>query len=283
MLISTALADSLTGAQAVDTVEEYVDLLKGLDRNQVIYGLAALVIGLVLSHFIIKLVFHALDRGSVVAPSVRTFVKTMLRILLAIIVVMVSANIMGIPITSFVALFSVIGIAISLGVQGLLTNFVGGMIILVTHPFEVGHFVENETLIGTVEEIGIMHTRLRAPDGRTIFLPNGTLYASRIINYSMSENRRIELTVSAAYGNSPEKVRGAILDAVDKVPALLKDPEPVIHVESYGDSAITYSMYVWCPGSELWNAKYALNEQLYYSFAQAGVEMTYPHLNVHMK
>ena len=128
-----------------------------------------------------------------------------------------------------------------------------------------------------------MYTRLLAPDGRVIFVPNSTTYTSRIINYSMNPQRRIELSVSASYDNTPEEVKQALMKAVKRIPQILSDPEPVVHLENYGDSAIQYTLWVWVNGSDFLNTKYRLNEEIYTAFKENHVEMTYPHLRVHME
>ena len=266
-----------------ETVESYVALAKGLDHTQLIYAAAVLVIGLVLVRLVLLRLFDRFMRRNSKArlPST-SIIRTAVRFLLDFTVVMIAANVAGIPLTSFVAIFSIIGIALSLAVQGVLSNLAGGIIIMTTNPFEIGHFIEYNGMSGTVTDISPMHTRVDAPDGRVIFVPNSVLTNSQVINYSMKPARRIELTVSASYGNSPDEVRGAVLEAIRRVPAIAQDPAPIVHVESYGDSAITYSVYAWCASPVFWATKYDLNEALYAAFADKGVAMTYPHLNVHM-
>ncbi|MBR6029807.1 MAG: mechanosensitive ion channel family protein [Clostridia bacterium] len=265
-----------------ETVETYVDMIKGLDLRQVANSLIILVLGLIASRMLVRLFGKLLKRSRVIDPSAHTMLKTALRILLDVVFLMMAANAMGIPITSFVALLSIVGIAVSLAVQGTLSNVVGGIIILASHPFSVGDFVEQDGFTGTVKEIGLLHTRMQTPDGRLIYVPNATLQTSRLINYSVNPSRRIEISVSASYAAHPSAVRTAVLDAIAQCPDIQAEPAPIVHLETYGDSAITYTIYCWAPGSALWNTKYQLNEELYSAFLRAGVEMTYPHINVHL-
>ena len=265
-----------------EDVEGYVALAKSLDHTQLIYAGITLLFGLVIVRIIIALIQKRIDQKDVARQRSTSMIKLIVRFVLDFIVVMLAANVAGIPLTSFVAVFSVIGIALSLALQDILANLAGGIIIMATNPFEVGHFVEYNGISGTVQDISAMHTRLGAADGRVIFVPNKNLTTSQVINYSMSPQRRIELTVSASYASSPEAVREAVLDALSHVEAVAKTPAPIVHLESYGDSAILYSIFCWCDAAVFWATKYEVNEALYDAFARKGVTMTYPHLNVHM-
>ena len=263
-------------------VEEVINVAKSLNPTEIIVALAILVIGIILSKLAVKVIDKVLKKYKVV-PAVTTMLMPIIRFFLYMIVVMIAANSAGIPVTSFVAVFSVVGIAISLALQGILSNLAGGLIIMTVKTFEIGQFVEVDGYNGTVTDINMMYTRLLAPDGRIIFIPNSKTYTNRLINYSMNPQRRIELTVSASYDNTPEEVKKALMDAVSHVPQILSDPAPVFHLENYGDSAITYSLWAWVKGSDFLNAKYSLNEELYAAFNRNHVEMTYPHLRVHME
>ena len=185
------------------------------------------------------------------------------------------------PISSFLAVFSVIGLALSLAVQGVLKNFAGGMIILASKPFSLGDYIEAETVAGTVEEISLLYTRLTTPDGRTIYVPNDVLYSSQMINYTYSGTRRIEVPIGVSYDNTPEQVRAAALDAISTLEGTLADPAPAVYLDSYGDSSINYLVQVWVPATNYLSMRYALNERIYDAFQRHGVEITYPHLNVH--
>ena len=250
----------------VSQVEEVINIAKSQTPQKIIAAAIVLVVGLILSRMVVKLINRLLEKYRVV-PSVTSMLRTMIRFVIDLIVVMIAANVLGIPITSFVAVFSVIGIAISLAVQGVLSNLAGGLIILTVKTFEIGQFVETDGYSGTVKDINLMYTRLLAPDGRVIFVPNSTTYTNRLINYSMNPQRRIEISVSASYDNTPEEVKQAL--------KWIK--------ENYGDSAIQYTLWVWVNGPDFLNTKYRLNEEIYAAFKENHVEMTYPHLRVHME
>lgn len=264
-------------------LEQTLKALQNLALDKILIGAAVLVLCLVLSRILMRLFGRFLDRAKQIDPSLHSMLKAMLRFVLYFISILFAANVLSIPISSFLALFSVVGLAISLAVQGVLNNFAGGIIILASKPFTLGDYIEADTVAGTVREIGILHTRMISPDGKMIFVPNNLLYTSKLINYTSSGARRIDLEISAAYHNTPEQVRSAALEAVASVPAILSEPAPQVLVERYDDSAICYTVRCWAHSNDYNDARYALNEAIYTSFDRSGVEMTYPHMNVHVQ
>ena len=184
-------------------MEQTLKALQNLALDKILIGAAVLVLCLVLSRILMRLFGRFLDRAKQIDPSLHSMLKAMLRFVLYFISILFAANVLGIPISSFLALFSVVGLAISLAVQGVLNNFAGGIIILASKPFTLGDYIEADTVAGTVREIGILHTRMISPDGKMIFVPNNLLYTSKLINYTSSGARRIDLEISAAYHNTP--------------------------------------------------------------------------------
>ena len=264
-------------------MEQTLSVLQGLPLERILIGVAVLVLCLVVSRILMKLFARFLNRAKQIDPSLHSMLRAMLRFVLYFISILFAANVLGVPINSFLALFSVIGLAVSLAVQGVLNNLAGGIIILASKPFSLGDYIETDAVAGTVKEIGILHTRMISVDGKMIFVPNNLLYTSKLVNYTSSGARRIDLNLSAAYYNPPEQVRAAALEAVAAVPGILTDPAPQLLVEAYGDSAIQYTLRCWVRSTDYTDARYALNEAVYGAFSKNGVEMTYPHVNVHMQ
>ena len=267
----------------VEQVEETIALFSSMDLKTAVRGLLFLVVGLVLVRLAPMLLSHMLKKSRTIPASARTMIKTLVRILLDVVVVLAAANTVGIPITSFMVFLSVIGIAISLAVQGILSNFAGGILLLVSRPFAIGDFIECGSVSGTVLDITMLHIKLQAPDRKVVYLPNSTVYSSILTNASISAIRRVDVSVSASYDNSPAQVREAVLDLTRTIPGILQDPEVHVHVENYGDSAIGYTIWAFCEGKDFLTVKYALLEGLYDAFRAHSVEMTYPHMNVHMQ
>jgi len=267
----------------VEQVEETIALFSSMDMKTAVRGLLFLVVGLVLVRLALMLLSHMLKKSRTIPASAHTMIKTLMRILLDVVVVLAAANTVGIPITSFMVFLSVIGIAISLAVQGILSNFAGGILLLVSRPFAIGDFIECGSVSGTVLDITMLHIKLQAPDRKVVYLPNSTVYSSILTNASISAIRRVDVSVSASYDNSPAQVREAVLDLTRTIPGILQDPEVQVHVENYGDSAISYTIWAFCEGKDFLTVKYALLEGLYDAFRAHSVEMTYPHMNVHMQ
>lgn len=267
----------------VEQVEETIALFSSMDMKTAVRGLLFLVVGLVLVRLALMLLSHMLKKSRTIPASAHTMIKTLMRILLDVVVVLAAANTVGIPITSFMVFLSVIGIAISLAVQGILSNFAGGILLLVSRPFAIGDFIECGSVSGTVLDITMLHIKLQAPDRKVVYLPNSTVYSSILTNASISAIRRVDVSVSASYDNSPAQVREAVLDLTRTIPGILQDPEVQVHVENYGDSAIGYTIWAFCEGKDFLTVKYALLEGLYDAFRAHSVEMTYPHMNVHMQ
>ena len=213
---------------------------------------------------------------------VRQYALTALKVLLYIITAMIVADSLGIPMTSLVALFSVLGLAVSLAVQDVLSNVAGGLVILFSKPFQIGDYVETDACAGTVASIDLIHTKLDTVDGQRVMVPNSILSDSKITNYTQLGTRRIDHTVTASYDDAIPAVRAACLRAVAMTPDLLDSPAPQVVVSAYGESAIEYHVRCWSRVETYWNAHAALLENIKTCFDDAGVTMTYNHLNVHI-
>ena len=208
---------------------------------------------------------------------IRALIKAFLVLLFGLIV----ASKLGIDVTGVVALASVLTLAISLSVQNLLTNVIGGFTLLSTKPFKSGDFVEIAGQQGTVQEISMTYTKLATPDNKIASIPNSAVVAAQIVNFSVSGTRRVDVAVSAAYSEDPEKVIAALCQA-GKVDGILADPAPFAAVTRYGESAIDYSLRVWCKAENYWDVFFAVNQNVRAVFKEQGVAMTYPHLHVHL-
>lgn len=221
--------------------------------------------------------FH-LDRA------LQNFIVSVCRVVLYLLVGLIVADSLGVPTTSLVAVFSVVGLAISLSIQNTLSNLAGGVILLISKPFAADDYVEAGGVGGTVKEIGLIYTKVATPDNKIIHIPNSDISSSRIINYSTEEFRRIDVIYSASYDAPLETVKSALEQAIATIPEILhtEDKLPTIAVNTYGDSSIDYVVRVWVKNADYWPVNFALNEAVKYSFDKNKVEMTYPHLNVHL-
>ena len=197
--------------------------------------------------------------------------------------VMIVAEHMGVSMTSLLAVLSVAGLAVSLAVQGVLSNLAGGFTLLSAKPFSIGEFVEAGGVSGTVQEIGLVHTKLLTPDRKMIFVPNSDIASAKIINYSDEEFRRVDLVFSASYDAPVSKVENVLLDLVTSHEKTLNEPAaPFARVSKYGSSAIEYTVRVWCANKDYWDVYFDITKGVKEAFDANGIEMTYDHVYVHI-
>lgn len=246
-----------------------------------LYALATLIICLIVKKALMSLFTKAFSRMKIDNHLKTVFLKVIDVLMWAVIIITV-CGMMGINVTSLVTLFSVVGLAFSLAIQDSLSNLASGIMILSSHPFKLGDYVEAGGTEGTVRNIGIIYTELCTPDNKLIHVPNSSISSGRIVNYSCEPTRRVDITVSASYDASTSDVRKALQDAISRTDLILNDPNPVILVGDYGDSAISYVVRVWVKNADYWTVMGNLKEEIRYSFERHNVEMTYNHLNIHM-
>lgn len=240
---------------------------------------------LVASYIFIRLAVRGADRAMERAKmdkGIRTFLRSGLKVLLWLVAICILLGYLGVPMTSLVAVLSVLGLAVSLAVQGILSNLAGGIMIVSTRPFGAGDYVEVGTISGTVKEVGLAYTVLTTPDNKVIHIPNGEVSGKTIVNYSANDTRRVEVLFNVSYDAKPETVKDCIARVAGEHPKILFTPEPMIRVKGYGSSSIEYVVRAWCATGDYWDVYFDLQEQVKAAFDKAGVEMTYDHLNVHM-
>ncbi len=220
--------------------------------------------------------FDKLDGG------LRSFVSSFLSIALYAVLAIVVATILGVPATSFITILASCGVAIGLALQGSLSNFAGGIMILLFKPFKIGDYIEASGESGVVTDISVVYTVLLTTDNRRITIPNGSLTNSVIKNYSSEELRRVDLTFGAAYGSDVEKVKQVITDVVKSHPLALSQPEPFVRLSNHADSALTYTVRVWCKNADYWTVYFDIIEGVKAAFDKSGIEIPYPQLDVHV-
>lgn len=252
-----------------------------LTLGKVVPAILVLLVGFIIAKLLIKLFTKSLTHSKL-NKSLHKMLSTVFRILLYGLVVLIALSTLGIDLTSLIALLSVLSLAVSLAVQGTLSNVAGGVQVLSAHPFQIGDFVEISGLSGTVEETGLVYTTIATPDGKRVYFPNSDVAASTVINYSAVGKRRVDLSFNVSYDTPIEKVLAALREAAscDK---LLPGEEIFAAVSSYEESTIAYVLRSWCAPDDYWDVYFGTIERVRKSFAESGVEMSYPHLNVHIE
>ena len=248
-----------------------------ISLGKLLGALLTLVICLIAVRLVTALLRRVLDKAHIDAR-VRKYLVQSVRLVLWVVTVLITADQLGIPVTSLVALLSVLSLAVSVAVQNVLANVAGGLVLLVTKPFAVGDYVDTPCGAGTVKDLTLTYTYLDTPDGLRIAAPNSSISAGKLTNYTALGTRRIE----HAYDAPVQTVRQALLDAVARTPGLLDKPAPEVYVNAYGESGIEYIVRAWARTADYWPAYYALLEGIKTAFDQRSVEMPYNHLNVHI-
>lgn len=239
-----------------------------------------LVIGVLVIRVIMRLITAALEKSHL-ETAAHSLILSLARAAMYVLLFLIAASQMGIDVSSIVALASVLTLALSLALQNMVSNLIGGFVILYTHPFHSGDYVEIAGQGGTVKEISMTYTVLATPDNRIISIPNSAVAAAQVVNYSSADSRRVELTVTASYDAPTQKVLDALVLAGTVDNALL-NPAPSAVIVSYDDSAIRYSLRIWVKPGDYWDVYFQVNQRIKDVFDQQGIEMTYPHLNVHL-
>lgn len=217
----------------------------------------------------------------------KTIVKTLMYvggIALKVVVVIALIGYVGIDTSGLTALVASLGVCFGLAVNGAVANIAGGVLILITRPFRIDDYIEVEGYSGTVEDIHITHTKLRTPDNKVIFIPNGTVSADSIVNYSMKDTRRVDLKFGISYESNVAKALEIIKGIVDEHPLGLKEPESFVKVTGHSDSSIDISARVWVNSADYWTVYFELLESVREALDSAeDIEIPYNKLEVIMK
>ena len=263
----------------LDMLKVWFDGIMNFVMNRGLSAVIIMVVGILLGRAIMTVVDKALYKSKLEKAAyslIRSLLKATLYILLGLIV----ASKLGLDVTGIIALASVLSLAVSLAVQDVLTNVFGGLTLLYTQPFHSGDYVEIGGTGGTVKEIGLSYTKLTTPDNKEISIPNKNVVAAEIVNYTATGKRRVDFVITASYDTPIQTVLSSLLQAA-QVPTCLEEEAPFVAVSNYGDHAIEYILRVWSTTDDYWTTKFAINEKIKEIFDANGVEMTYPHLNVH--
>lgn len=217
-----------------------------------------------------------------VDASLRTFLEGIVNIGLKILVLLVLLPYVGIETAGLAAIVASAGVAIGLALQGSLSNFAGGVIILLLRPFKVGDYIEIPGYAGTVEAIKIFYTELVTTDNKVAMIPNGTLANQSLINYSKKSTRRVDLVFSVGYDDDIVAVKNILNDIIQNQPLILSDPAPFVAVAEHGASSINFTVRVWCESANYWTIYFDLLEKVKVRFDEEKITIPYPQMDIHM-
>lgn len=266
-------------------MKKFLDWLLDLCASlglRILIGLLILSVGL----FIIKWIRRHIKKSphfEKMDQSLRSFISSFVSIALYILLFITLAMVLGIPATSFITVLATVGAAIGLALQGALSNFAGGIMILLFRPFQVGDYIETAGESGTVSEISVVYTVLLTPDNKQITIPNGSLTNAVIKNYSAMDTRRVDWLFTADYSCDSEMVKGIIENIISSHELGLKEPECFVKVSKCSDNGIEYTARLWTKKDDYWTVYFDVLEQVKKAFDENSIVIPYPQMDVHVK
>ncbi len=248
---------------------------------KVLLGLITYFIGAFIIKILVKSVNKIFDKYDI-EPSLSIFLSSFIKVFLYVMLFLAIAQTVGIEATSFLAVLGAAGLAVGLALQGSLSNFAGGVLILIFKPFKVGDIIEAQSTLGKVESIDILYTKVKNFDNKVVVIPNGALANANITNLTAEPIRRVEMNVGVAYGTDLKKTRKVITNILEKDIRILKDPEPVVYFTNFGDSSLDLSVRCWVNTDDLWPVYWDGMEAIKEVFEQNSIEVPFPQRDVHM-
>ena len=288
---ATQVADS-TQVVADKLMKEAIANADGLDKlslitqqlldfairagERILIAVIVFIVGRFLISMLNRFVGRLMDRRKV-DISIKTFVKSLVNILLTILLIISVVGALGVETTSFAALLASVGMALS----GNLQNFAGGLIVLLFKPYKVGDWIESQGVSGTVKEIQIFHTILTTGDNKVIYIPNGAMSSGVVTNYNTQTTRRVEWIVGVDYGEDYDKVQQIVTDILAADKRILKDPAPFIALHALDASSVNVVARVWVNSADYWGVYFDINKAIYATFNEKGINFPFPQLTVH--
>jgi len=246
-----------------------------------IVALVTLIAGL----WVIKLIMSGIKKGMEkqnVEVTLSKFLLSILSIVLKIMLLISVVQMVGIEMTSFVAILAAAGLAVGMALSGTLQNFAGGVMILLFKPFKVGDYISAQGFAGSVNEIQIFNTILKTPDNKTIIIPNGGLATGAMTNFSTEAQRRVDFTFGIGYSDDIDKARNVIKKVISEDTRILKDPEPFVAISELADSSVNFAVRVWANASDYWDIFFDMNEKIKKAFDKEGISIPFPQTDVHL-
>ena len=264
-----------------------------LKRNGIDSGTA---VGLVKNIIVALIIFYAgriaislvvrglrkVMRKQAVDKTLETFVCNLVRIVLLVVVIIAAIGQLGIQTTSFIAIFGAAGLAVGLALQGSLSNFASGVLIVLFRPYKVGDFIEGAGISGSVEQVQILTTILKTGDNKQVIVPNSQIMGSIITNYSANATRRVDMVIGVSYSDDLDKVRGTIQELVAADDRILDEPACTIAVSALADSSVNFVVRPWVKTSDYWPVMFDLTEAIKKRFDKEGISFPFPQQDVHL-
>lgn len=268
-------------------MEKAEEILQWLSDMAVAYGIKILgaIVVLLIGLWVIKAIMKGIRKGfdkKEMDPSLKPFLLSMISVLLKIMLGISVLTMLGIEMTSFIAILGAAGLAVGLALSGTLQNFAGGVMILIFKPFKVGDFIDAQGYTGTVSQIQIFITVLLTPDNKTVIIPNGPLSTGALVNFSAQKNRRVNWTFGIAYGDDYDKASEWLLELLKADERVLKDPAPFVALGALADSSVNITTRAWVDASDYWGVYFDMHKKFYKGAAAKGLNIPFPQMDVHL-
>ena len=292
--VTQAVADSLQ--VAADNLDQAIANADGLDKlslitqqlldagvhagASILKAILVFIVGRFLVSMLNKLTARMMDKRHV-DVSIKTFVKSLVNILLTVLLIVSVVGALGVETTSFAALLASAGVAIGMALSGNLQNFAGGLIVLLFRPFKVGDWIESQGVSGTVREIQIFHTILTTAENKVIYIPNGALSSGTVTNYSREDTRRVDWVIGVEYGENYDKVESTVRRIISEDSRILNTPEPFVALHALDASSVNVVIRVWVKSGDYWGVYFDMNKKIYSVFNEEGIDFPFPQLTVH--
>ena len=270
------------------TQMDYKELLTNLAQEagwillKVVLALALYFIGKQIVKWVLRIMDRAFTRHSV-EVSLRNFLRSLVKAVLMVMLLLAIVQTLGVNTSSFIALFASAGLAIGMALSGTLQNFAGGVVLLLLRPYKVGDYIESMGQGGTVESIGLFSTCLKTPDNQTVYVPNNSIATSIIDNYSQSETRRVDWVLSISYGDDVDVARREILAMLTADKRVLTDNAPVVYVKTLNSSSVDLVIRAWVKNADYWGLFFDMNEKMYKELPSKGINFPFPQMDVRVK
>lgn len=289
-LLPEELSESLSELAQMPTNTQEVDkylqnLIMLIQEFAVTYGVKLLIaiVLLIIGFKLVNVFARKLAKSKAMAKvdlSTQGFVNNIFSIGLKVVLGVTALGIIGVPMTSIIAVVGSCGLAIGLALQGSLSNIAGGFIILFLKPFVVGDFITSGDIAGTVETIGIFHTRIITGDNKRIVVPNSTISNATLTNASALEERRVDITFTASYDNDVDTVERVLNEVCSTHELVFSDPAPFVHLSAHKDFALEYTVRVWCKSEDYWTVYYDLLKNVKKAFDANEISIPYPRIDI---
>ncbi len=248
---------------------------------KVIAALAILIFGRITAKIIRKVLTKILTRGKI-DPTLVSFTSSVAYVFLMAFVFIAAVGQLGVQTASFVAVIGAAGLAVGLALQGSLSNFAAGVLMIIFKPFKIGDYVEAGGTAGTVSEIGIFTTELNTPDNKKVIIPNSKATGGVITNYSVNDKRRIDIVASVSYKDNLDTVRKVLEEIVSREERILEEPAPTIGVLELAESSIDFAVRPWVATADYWKVRFSLLEEIKRRFDENGISIPFPQSDVHL-